>query len=40
MKAASGWRRPVAIFVAVTVVLLAIAVGIEIAAKLAGNAWQ
>jgi hypothetical protein len=36
----SRWRRPVAIFAAMTIALLAIAIGIEIAAKLAGNAWQ
>jgi len=40
MKTASRWRRPVMIFAAVTAALLAIAIGIEVAAKLAGNAWQ
>jgi hypothetical protein len=36
----SRWRRPVTIFAGATIGLLAIAIGIEIAAKLAGNAWQ
>jgi hypothetical protein len=40
MKTAPRWRRPVMIFALVTVGLLAIAIGIEVAAKLAGNAWQ
>jgi hypothetical protein len=34
------WRRPIALFAAVTAALLAIALGIELAAKLAGNAWE
>ena len=40
MKAKSQWRRPLAIFAGLTIGLLALAIGIEIAAKLAGNAWQ
>jgi hypothetical protein len=34
------WRRPIALFAAMTAVILAIAIGIELAAKLAGNAWE
>jgi hypothetical protein len=34
------WRRPAAVFAAVTLGLLAIAIGIELAARLAGNAWE
>jgi hypothetical protein len=40
MSGGSRWRRPLALFAAVTVGLLAVAIGIELAAKLAGNAWQ
>jgi hypothetical protein len=40
MKAKSLWRRSVTLFAVLTLTLLAIAIGIEISAKLAGNAWQ
>lgn len=40
MSGRTRWRRPVVLFVAVMAVVLAIAIGIEIAAKLAGNAWE
>jgi hypothetical protein len=40
MNAPSRWRRPAILFVAVTAALLAIAVGIELAARLAGSAWE
>ena len=35
-----GWRRSLAIFAAMTIGLVLIALGAEIAAKLAGSAWQ
>ena len=40
MRAGARWRRPLMLFAALTGVLLAIAIGIELAAKLAGNAWE
>ena len=32
--------RPVALFIGLTLGLLAVALGIEVAAKLAGSAWE
>jgi hypothetical protein len=40
MSAGPRWRRPAMIFLAMTIGLLAIAIAIELAARLAGSAWE